>query len=242
VLALALCIVLGFAVESTVGFGATLVSLSLGSMVMPTEAVLARIVPLNLLLSLVLVVRGSRHVDVRRLFLTILPAILLGMPIGVVLLRSLDAKDLRLLLAGLVFFLAALELVATARAKGAASRPLSSRAAFALLFAGGIAHGALATGGPPVVYVAARVMRDKATFRATLSALWLVLNIGLLTVYSASGFVNATTLTDSVPLVGAVVVGLIVGDVVHRKVPERAFKLVVFAMLLGVAVLLVLRR
>ena len=235
---LALFIVVGFTVEAAIGFGATLISLALGSMVMPTAAVLFRVVPLNALLSLAIAVHAWRHIDARRLFFQLLPALLLGMPLGLLVLKALPARNLQLLLAAFVFLLAVAELVATVRADSSETRKLSRPAILALLFAGGVAHGALATGGPPVVYVAARTFDDKASYRATLSALWLLLNAGLITVYALTGRVTGQTLLSSLPLLPAVLVGIFVGDLLHRRVPERAFKLVVFAMLLGVAALL----
>ncbi len=249
VVALALIVVAAFAVEATVGFGATLVTLALGSLVMPTDAVLYRVVPLNLLLSASLAARGRHAIDARALFARMLPAMVAGMPVGLLVLHEVTPRQLQRLLAALVLALAAVELLALTRATAARAgpdaslppRPLSRAAGLALLILGGVAHGALASGGPPVVYVAARTMKDKAVFRATLSALWLLLNVVLVALYALGGRVTAATLRDSVPLLPAVAVGLALGDVVHARVSEASFKRLVFGLLVIVAGVLAAR-
>jgi len=238
----------GFTVEAGIGFGATLVMLSLGSLVMPTEAVLFRVVPLNVVLSAVIVLRGRRAVDVRALFARILPIMLLGMPVGVFALRVLPSRGLTLVFAAFVSVLAIAELRAMVPRRGSPApgaarppRPLGRGAGLLLLFLGGVAHGALATGGPPVVYVCARTLPDKAVFRATLSALWLILNVALVVVYAAEGDVTVATLRDSAPLIPGLVCGIAAGEVLHGRVSERGFRLVVFALLLVLAVVIGVR-
>jgi uncharacterized membrane protein YfcA len=137
-----------------------------------------------------------------------------------------------------VLLLAALEI---ARASGAAPtvrQPTWSDRA--LLTVGGVIHGAFATGGPMVVFVLGRTLAsDKATFRATLSLLWLVLNAILLLSFAADGRITA----DTLPLTGAFVVALLLGfglgEVLFRCVSATRFRSAVFAML-GVAGLLLL--
>jgi len=243
VVLLAAFLAVGFAVEATIGFGATLVTLALGSLIMPILAVLARVVPLNLALSVALVLRNPRAVDLRFLLARVLPAMAVGMPVGYVAVGALPPARLQLALAGFIFVLGVTELLALARGVDGADtpRPLGTVASLGLLFLGGVAHGALATGGPPIVYVCARSLRQKATLRATLSALWVVVNVALVSAYVARGQVTRATVVDSAPLVPGLVLGLALGDVVHARVPERAFRPVVFAALLVVAILLAAR-
>jgi len=238
---LAVIVAAGFTVEAAIGFGATLVILSLGSLVMPTDAVLFRVVPLNALLSAAVLLRAHRHVDLRALFLRILPAMLLGFPIGLLALLELPPRGLKQVFAAFVLVLASLELLRMRRPTQHSSRPLSTPASLALLFVGGVAHGALATGGPPVVYVCARTLPDKARFRATMTALWLLLNAALVVVYAVDGRVTATTLRGCAPLVPALGIGLVAGEVLHGRVSERAFRVAVFGLLFVVAIVLGVR-
>jgi uncharacterized membrane protein YfcA len=238
---LALAVLVGFTVEAAIGFGATLVALAIGSLVMPTADVLVRVVPLNLVLSLVITVQARQAVDLRALFSRVLPAMALGFPLGIISVRHLADSQMQRVLAVFLLALAVLELVQMARSPPRVDRRLSRWAAGTLLFVGGFAHGALATGGPPVVYVAARSLPDKTVFRATLSALWLLLNLVLVIVYALGARVTPATLYESAPLLPVVACGIALGDAIHRRVPERKFTTIVFSLLFVIALLLLVR-
>jgi uncharacterized membrane protein YfcA len=240
-LLLALVVAAGFTVEAAIGFGATLVILSLGSLVLPTEAVLARVVPINVLLSAAVVLRARRNVDLRVLGTRMLPAMLLGFPIGLYALAVLPPRTLTLAFAALVFVLSVTELWLSLKRRLTPAPPLSRPASFILLFVAGVAHGALASGGPPAVYVAARTLPDKASFRATLSALWLLLGTALTTAYVLEGRVTRDTTLSTFPLIPALAVGLGAGELLHRRVSERTFRVVVFVLLIVLSVALVVR-
>lgn len=226
-----------FTSEATVGFGAGLIAVSLGSLVTPIEAFLPAFLPLNVALSLAVVVRARQSVSWRLLGGRVLPAMAVGFPIGFWAFENAPRTTLQLAFALFVFVLAALEL--WRMSKGSTSdRPLSPAVATGMLVLGGIVHGAFATGGPPVVYVCGRTLPHKASFRATMSALWLVLNAVLIAAYAFEGRLTMATLEESVLLAPGVVVGLVAGELLHGRIPERAFRIFVFVLLLVVAVVL----
>jgi hypothetical protein len=92
-----------------------------------------------------------------------------------------------------------------------------------------------------VVYVLGRRVDDKAQFRATLSVLWLVLNLTLVIGYAADDKLSSTTFTTTLLLAPALVLGLLLGERLHHRVPATFFRNVVYAMLLAAGFLLVLR-
>jgi hypothetical protein len=233
-------VTLAFTVEATLGFGATVVAVALGSLVVPIDALLPAFVPVNVVLSAGLVARGAKHVQGRVIAREILPAMALGFPVGLFAFARLPRAGLQLGFAIFVLALSSLELARALRRRGE-SPPLAPPIARALLFVGGVVHGAFATGGPPVVYVCGRVLPDKRAFRATLSVVWLVLNAALLVVYGATARLGVTTAKQSLVLVPGLAVGALVGERLHGHVPERAFRVGVFAMLVVVAVILAVR-
>lgn len=239
-LALIAIVTLAFATEAAIGFGGTLIVVSLGSLLLPVDELLHAFVPCNVALSAFLTVRARRHVDVRALLLRILPAMIVGLPIGLFAFARLPRATLQIALGVFVVVLGALELVRMARASVAAP-PLPRGLALALLFVGGVAHGAFGTGGPPVVYVCGRTMDDKRAFRATLSALWLLLNLVLVAAYARAGHVNAASLGRTAMLVPGLLLGLGLGEIAHGRLPERAFRAAVFVMLVVVGAALALR-
>ena len=83
-----------------------------------------------------------------------------------------------------------------------------------------------------VVYFASREIADKRRFRSTLSALWLVLNVVLVTSYAVQGAVTRETMTMSAWLLPVLVVSVFLGEHIHGRVRERPFRLAVFVLLL----------
>ena len=177
VLALLAAIVsLAFLVEAAAGFGGTVVTVSLASQLLPVDDVLARFLPVNVVLSAYVVLRYRRHVARRLLFARILPWMGLGAVAGFFLARAASPVWLKIVFATFVIVLSTLELWSLARRRPRTCALRAPIAAAALLVAG-VLHGLFACGGPLAVWVVGREVDDKAVFRATLSALWLALNI-----------------------------------------------------------------
>lgn len=175
-LGLAAIVALAFTVEASLGFGATVVTVALGSMILPIDAILPSYVPLNLLMSGYLVARYRREVDGSLLGRRVLPAVLVGMPLGMLAFSRFDERWLKVAFGAFVVLLALLEL-SSSGTPSKLRKPLPRALGALMLSIGGVAHGAFGTGGPMVVYVLGRELGDdKARFRATLSVLWLVLN------------------------------------------------------------------
>jgi len=99
------------------------------------------------------------------------------------------------------------------------------------LAGGGFFHGLFASGGPLVVYFASREIPEKGRFRATLSTLWLTLNTVLLISYAFTGRPLAGAATRAAALAPALVAGIVVGEVLHARVDERAFRWIVQGLL-----------
>jgi uncharacterized membrane protein YfcA len=102
-------------------------------------------------------------------------------------------------------------------------------------------HGVFGTGGPLVVFYASREIGSKAAFRATLSILWLLLNIILIGAWIAEGGFEAYPIKTAALMLPAVAVGIGAGEIIHGRVNERIFKIAVQLVLVVVGVLLIAR-
>lgn len=111
----------------------------------------------------------------------------------------------------------------------------------ALLVLAGVVHGIFATGGPLAVYVASREIEDKSRFRATLAALWLLLNVALLASFAADGRVGRASMAISASLAPSLLLGLLAGELAHRRVAVPLFRALVFSFLLIAACVLAVR-
>lgn len=242
-LILALIVAFAFAVETTLGFGATLIAVSFGSGLLPITELLPAFVPLNMLLSLSIALRDRAEIERRLLLREVLPLMGLGLPLGLWAFTSLDEALLRRTLGLFVLLLAGRELWLSGRSRNLAApsarQPgLLERAA---LVAGGAAHGAFGTGGPLAVYALGRRGLDKGAFRATLSALWLLLNLALLATYLWSGRIDARALRLMPILAVGGVLGLLGGSWAFVRVPAPVFRVFVWVMLLVVGLTLAAR-
>ncbi len=110
----------------------------------------------------------------------------------------------------------------------------------AVLFGGGIMQGAFTSGGPLVVIYASRVLTEKSVFRVTLCLLWLTLNSIMITKWAVSGDVFTLSFLKMflgiLPFGGC---GMIFGDFMHRRINERNFRILVYSVLIGAALMLV---
>ena len=221
-----------FTVEANLGFGSLIIAVALGSLLLPIEELLPALLPLNLVLSAHIVVRHRRELELRWLLRRVLPLMVAGLPVGMLLLHTSDERLLKALLGVFVVALSAAEL---RRARGGApvgGRPLAPLARTGLLVAAGIVHGAFATGGPLAVYVAGRSGLHKGAFRATLSALWLGLNTALLGSFALAGTLSAESARRTLLLAGPLLLGLALGERLHRRVDATLFRRLVFVLLL----------
>lgn len=240
----AVCVLLGFTVEAAIGFGGTLISVGLGVFFLPLTEVLAIFLPLNVGLSLTMLVRTRKDLDVRFLVRKLVPFMALGIPLGLFLSARAPASPLKRSLGVFLLLFSVRELVKAApTASDAPAAPSSRRRMFApfLLFLGGVFHGAFATGGPLVVFVASGELRNKAAFRATLTALWCMLNSAVIATYAVQGKVNLATLRHSALLTPLLFVSVWLGELLHRKVSAEKFRVAINVMLLALGASLVYR-
>lgn len=210
-----------FFVEAVTGFGATVIAVAIGGAVMPIRELLPALVPVNLALSLALVSKDLEAVDRRLLFGRVLPLMLAGFPVGALAFRWLGARAGALEVVFGVFVVA----VAVLRLLGATIRGGPATLALA-----GVVHGAFGTGGPLAVMALSGL--DKRAFRATLSALWALLSCALLTSYALAGSLGVESLTRSLWLSPAMLVGLGLGQIVHARLDPGRFRVAADALLL----------
>jgi uncharacterized protein len=230
---------LSFLVESAVGFGSGLLSVSLGAQVMGLQALFPIFQPLSLLLSLVMMWRGRALLHRAFLLRLLLPAMVPGVVVGMLLFRF-QFKGLLATLGVVVMALALFELQKTLRHQVASRLP--RWAEVAMLFVAGISHGLFGVSGPPVVYVTSSRIEDKGAFRATLSALWAGLSLLLVVGYALDGTLNMSTLAHSASLLPVLVMAFLLGEWIHRLVPQRAFRLGICVLLVASGAALVIRN
>lgn len=203
-----------------------MITVTLAAHLLPIEEVLAVFVPVNLLLSTWLVARNHASIDRALLFRRVLPVMGVGMAAGLALFHLRDEGWIKVVFGLFVVGLSALELT-----RGSAP-PTSPVARTLALFASGLVHGLFACGGPLLVWVAGRELTDKGRFRATLSAVWLVLGLVLVVNYALAGTLSVATLPRSALLLPPLGLALWAGERIHHQIPAATFRKAVFVLLL----------
>jgi uncharacterized membrane protein YfcA len=223
----------GAFVEAVAGFGGTILALSIGARWFGIEELLAWFLPLNMGLSTALALRGRHAIAGRLLARRILPTILAGLAGGTALAYAIDAERARGVFAALVIAVAVVELASSLRpTRAAPSTPMRPAVQGGLLLGAGVVHGVFATGGPLAVAVIGRMLPTKAALRSTLAVMWFVLNVIVSARLAARGHLDGASLRGSLLLIPAMAAGMLLGDLVHRRVSEGGFRQVVAVLLL----------
>jgi uncharacterized protein len=237
---LVVVVAFAFAVETALGFGAVVITLSLGAAFMPIDQILPRVVPVNCGLAIAIFIKHVRHAEIAFMLKRVLPVILAGVPIGLFGLEHLNRRLLTFAFGAFVVALSIVELREKRTAPGERPPLPRPKRLFGLL-ASGVMQGAFATGGPMLVYVVSREITEKSRFRASLALAWVVLTAALVVSYTITGRITPKTIDHSVWLLGSLVVGLFVGEHLHARIPEAKFRKVIYVMLTFSGVFLAVR-
>jgi len=222
---LAIGALLAFTVEGAIGFGSTVIMVSLGAQLVPLEQLLPAFVPVSIVLSISLL-RGP--IQWRILLVEIVPIVAVGAAIGLALTHVIASRELLVAFGVFVVLLSILQL-----SKVDLPWPLP------FLVLGGVVHGLFGTGGPMIVYVTRKKISDKSAFRATLAVLWIALNTALLVNFVA--LERYPTPTLMLALGAAVIPGRLIGERLHRALDAQRFERVVWIVLLFAGCALALR-
>lgn len=233
----ALLVLGSYTVGTLSGFGSNVLVITLASHFVPVHELLPVLIPLNVALNAWLVARHHRAIDRTLLLRRVAPLMAPGVALGLLVLFHGSDTLLKTLLGAFVLAVGVLEL--TRHFRRSASPPLPRPASMALLATAGVFQGLFASGGPLVVWVVSREVADKGTFRATLAALWLLLNSAILVTYAAGGLLDAGSMRTTAVLLLPFAAGIVIGERLHDRIDQRTFRLVVFTLLaLGGAALL----
>lgn len=224
-LLLALVALLAFTVEGAIGFGSTVIAVSIGAQLVPLDMLLPAFVPLNILLSLSFV-RGP--IQWRTLLVEIAPIVAIGAAVGLALSHVLAPGLLLVAFGAFVVVLSSTQLA-----------KLDLRWPVPLLALGGIVHGLFGTGGPMIVYVTRKKIADKTAFRATLAVLWIALNTILVVSFVAASRAPSPELV--LAMGAAILPGRLAGERLHRALDAQRFERVVWIVLLVAGAALALR-
>ena len=224
-----------FTAEGALGFGGTVLAASVGAQLIPLAVLLPAFVVVNLVLSAWLLGRDRDAIAWRMLATEVAPPVGVGAAIGLALFH---VPGQNWLILGFSLFVIALAVVQLTRP---GTRELGRVPRIALLALGGIAHGLFGTGGPMIVYVMRRRLREKRAFRATLAVLWIVLNAALVANFASADLYVQHTFEVMLVIGATVVPGLVLGARLHHRLDPVRFERAVWLLLLAAGLALAIR-
>ncbi len=101
-----------------------------------------------------------------------------------------------------------------------------------IVFVAGIIHGMFVSGGPLLIIYAAQKFREKSEFRATVSAVWIILNGYLAYSHWQTGLFTPTTITKLWWGIIPLLLGMIIGNILHKKMSQKMFLLITYILLI----------
>jgi uncharacterized membrane protein YfcA len=239
VFVLAPIILLAYTTEAFVGFGASIIAVTLGTHFYPIDHLVPVNVLLNVFVSGYIGIRHRRNVDWGLLLKRILPFMGIGLALGLEIYPHVNAAELKWLLGVFVIVFAGRELILIRRKSGSRSPMPQWRAGIFQVLAG-ITHAFFSTGGPPLVYSLSRLALPKQVFRATLSIVWLTMSIFLIVAFTLNGRIDGTSMELFGLLFPTLPLGILIGEWLHGRANEYYFRLFIYVLLLASGLVLFL--
>ena len=172
--------------QTLTGFGFAVVVVALGVYLRPVGELVPLIVPLVTAQASWVVWTDRSDVQGRLLLARIVPLVAVGVVVGQVLFRRLAGPWMAPAFGVLVVALALTELF-----KGSPDRPLPRSLRGLALLLSGLMQGLFAAGGPALAYALGRSDLTKTQLRATVCALWALVNAGMTAGFLVDGRLGA---------------------------------------------------
>lgn len=101
-----------------------------------------------------------------------------------------------------------------------------------LLITSGIVHGMFVCGGPLLVTYLSGIIKDKREFRATVSAVWIVLNTVIMFGDIKAGYFSADLIALFAVSLLVLAAALIIGNLIYNKMSKKVFLQLTYALML----------
>ncbi|GAB6109612.1 sulfite exporter TauE/SafE family protein [Fusibacter bizertensis] len=228
---IAFIILVSAIVQGATSFGFSLLALPLLGYFFDLKVIVPTLVIFSIVLNLIILVRIKLLPKIRPLLLLAFFAIC-SIPIGVKVLLFVDEMILKKIVGLLLITISILMfkgITITLKHKN-----LSYMIAGIL---SGILNGAVSLSGPPIVVLLASDNKNKNEFRASLTFLFLLLNIVTIILFVKNGLFNNKEIFNLINFLPVMIIGTFMGIYLGNKINEQNFKKIVLALLMIMGVL-----
>ncbi len=212
-------------IQTITGFAGTMLAMPPTMLLIGVDEARATLNLFALLASIFIVVTNFKSIDFKKM-LEIVVFMAIGMATATLLKQIVDL-DLLLIIYGVFLLLFGLYMIFSKKEMNL-SKPL----AIMVIILAGIMHGLFVSGGALLVIYASQVFKDKNTFRASLSSVWIILNSWLLIEHISLGYYTPQAIEYSIFGIIALAGGLVLGNILHKKVSKELFLKVSYLLLI----------
>ncbi len=228
-----LIIFLAHIMQGVTGFAGTLLAMPLSLMLVGYPVAKPILNVLGLVSGIYVFLGNKKHVVWKELWKIVIimgAGILAGIRIKDLLLGR--EKLLYLILGIFIVVLSIQGLVVQLRKKEEGKEKPFCPLLYLTLPIGGIIHGIFVTGGPLLISYLTKKVPDKNQFRATVSTVWIFLNSMVLFDDLRHGYWQGQLVLTALAAAPFLFGGLKVGSILYRKMSQRTFMILTYALLL----------
>lgn len=230
-----LIIFLGALIYATFGFGDALFAMPLLTFVIGIKTATPLMTLNGVTMAAIMFVKHYRDIDwksARRLVL----ASLLGIPFGIYFLKHGNEQITRAVLGMIIVGVSLYNLLSAKK-----NRHIHQRWAYLFGFVAGVLGGAFNTGGPSIVIFGTLSGWTQMQFVSTLQGYFLPSDCFIIIGHLASGLLTKTVLYYYLLSIPSLILALMLGGKIRRRIPPGKFNTYIFVLLLAVGVFFLLR-
>lgn len=222
-------------VRGMFGFGDALLAMPLLALVVPLTIATPLMAFVGPTIALVLLSRDWSRIEFRSAVRLILST-LAGIPLGLFLLKRIDPSLMNLALSLVIILFSLYGLL-----RPGLLRLGTDRTAVVFGFVAGVLGAATNTNGPPVVLYGALRGWKPESFRATLQGYFLPTGAAILLGQGLAGLWTKVVVTTYLAALPCVLVAVLLGTIVGRRIPGERFSRYVYGLLLIAGVILLVK-
>lgn len=219
-------------IRSAFGFGEALIAVPLLALLLPVEVAAPVAVLVSITVAFIVVVQDWRKVHFRSALWLVLPT-LLGIPLGLLLLRAAAEPVIKAVLAAVIIAFSTHALL-----RGRRRELKDDRHAWLFGFTAGILGGAYGMNGPPLAIYGSLRRWSPQHFRATLQGYFLPASLAGICGYSAAGLWTPTVSRLYLVSLPFVLIATFLGRAINRRMDGHRFLVYVHAGLIAVGAVL----
>lgn len=219
-------------IQAITGFAGTLLAMPLSMMLIGVHEAKVILNIMVVLSCLILASKSRKHIQ-PKILLNIIAWMAVGMVFGIWIFEHLSLNILLPFYAIMIILIALKKLLIKNEIK------MSKWMLNGVLLAAGIIHGMFVAGGALLVVYASTVLKNKENFRATVAAVWVVLNTGLMISDFVQGYMTPGVIKMAGISILPLLLAIYVGNKIHERIDQKVFMKITYALLLasGISIL-----